>query len=272
MQITKETAEILNLSKEEVLILTILQDAPLRIADISTQTKIPRTSLYYMLPKLKGREFVKQIKIDKKVHWKRNSNQYILSSYKKVIEAFSDNTLEMTKTISKETQIIFYQGNKQVLNVLRELSNAPFKSRVYGIQPEASIVGAIENNPLQDLVNFNQKVKKAKLIFEGIIHESGTHSMVRSLSTEDQKKLLESFAGRSADTVKLPEGFLNKTKAEVYLYNNKIALVNWYEEFGVVIDNKDIFDLVMEMFKSTKYMLNKYDQNEKIARKLVDLE
>ena len=96
--------------------------------------------------------------------------------------------------------------------------------------------------------------------------------MVQHLSPKDKKRLLASFSGRSADTAKLPEGFLNNTKAEIYLYDNKkIAIINWYENFAVTIENKDVFDLLIEMFRSTKYMLKKYDQNEKIAKKLVDL-
>jgi predicted transcriptional regulator len=242
MPISNEISKLLALSKEDALILNILESEVLNIADISKQTKIPRTSLYYMLPKLQERELIKQIKVTKKLFWEKNSDEHILNSYTKVIESLSNNTPGITKTISKESSITFYQGNKQVINVLRELSHAPPRSRVYGIQPETSIIGAIENNHLHDLIDFNHQVKKSKLIFEGVIHESGTHSMVRSLTADDQKRLLESFSGRSADTVKLPEGFLNKTKAEIYLYNNKIALVNWYEEFGVVIDNKDVFN------------------------------
>ena len=89
---------------------------------------------------------------------------------------------------------------------------------------------------------------------------------------ENRKKLLKSFADRSADTAKLPENFLKDTKAEIYFYGDKVAIINWYEEFGVIIQNKDVFELLKEMFNSTKYMLKKYDQNEKIARRLIDVE
>ncbi len=176
------------------------------------------------------------------------------------------------KRLSPSSKIYLYNGKNQAINVLRDVSNLPKYSRIYGIQPEASIIGAINKNNLDDIIIFNKKINQSRHIVEGVIHEKGTETMVQSLSPADKKKLLESFSGRSADTAKLPEGFLNNTKAEIYLYDNKkIALVNWYEDFAVIIENKDVFDLLIEMFKSTKYMLKKYDQNEKIARKLVEL-
>lgn len=271
MQIDSKIAKILGLHKDEVLILQKLTSEPLRIADISKETKIPRTSLYYMLPKLEDRKFITQIKIEKKVYWKKNSDEQILTSYKKIVESISTNTLGETKKVSKDTQITFYHGNDQVINILREVSSLPPHSRFYGIQPESSIIAAVNNNPLDSIIDFNHKVKKSKLIVEGIIHEKGTYSMLQKLSQEEQKRLLGSFSKRAADTAKLPEGYLNSTQAEIYLFKNKIALVNWVEEFAVIIENKDVYDLLKAMFDSTKYMLNKYDQNEKIARKLVEL-
>ena len=154
--------------------------------------------------------------------------------------------------------------------MLREISDLPLKSRFYGIQPEASIIQAVTRNDIKEIIRFNRKINSKKLIVEGIIHEKGTDSMIKVLPTRIGIELLKSFSNRSADTVKLPDNYLNKTKSEIYLYNNKIAIVNWSEEFAVIIQNKDVFDLLKEMFNSTKYLLERYDQNEKIARKLVD--
>jgi len=271
MVIDSETAKILGLHKEEVLILQKLEDEPLRIADISTYTKIPRTSLYYMLPKLEDRKFITQTKSGKKIFWKKNSDEHILNSYKKIIETFSNNTIGITKTISKESQITILVGTPNLESVFFDMLKLPPKSRVYAIQPGISLLGVIQKMPLEHAVLFNRKIKQKQIIVEGIVHEKSLDDIERIINKEDAKMLFESFGGRSADTSKLPEDFLNTTKAEAYLYDGKVALMNWHEEFGVVIKNRHIYNLVMEMFKSTKYLLQRYDQNEKIARKLVDL-
>ena len=130
----------------------------------------------------------------------------------------------------------------------------------------------MERNPLEKLIDFNNKVKSKNIIAEGIIHEKGTDTMTKTLSKEEKKIFLKSFSDRSADTAKLPDNFLEHTKAEMYLYEGKVAIVNWYEEFCVIIKNEDVFELVKEMFSSTKYLLDRYDQNEKIARRLIDFD
>jgi hypothetical protein len=50
--------------------------------------------------------------------------------------------------------------------------------------------------------------------------------MAQTLSKEEKIKLLDSFNDRSADTTKLPEKILEKTKAEIYLYEDKVRSLN----------------------------------------------
>lgn len=278
MKLTKDLIKILGLTDYEVVILKALKEKEFIIQDLAMQTDIPRTSLYYTLPHLVDRGFIESYRRNKKTYWRNIYNETIDDFFeryklneneKETSNASEDNLI---KRISPKTKVYFYNGKNQAVNVLRDVEKLPPHSRFYGIQPEASIVGAITENRLEDIIEFNKKVKSSKLIVEGIIHEKGTESMVQSLSAANKKRLLDSFSGRTADTSKLPEGFLNNIKAEIYFYDDKkIAIVNWYEDFAIIIENKDVFDLLIEMFKSTKYMLKKYDQNEKIARKLVEL-
>lgn len=273
MHITKKSSVILGLWKNEVAVLKALSSDELVISDLAILTQIPRTSLYYILPKLEERGFVEKVKRNKKILWKKVGGNDIYATHEGVLKEFSDGKKDnVTKVVSDATQVTFHYGNKNVSAVFDEISDMPPKSRLYGIQPELSIVGAVERNPLDTIINFNKKVKSKKIIVEGIIHEKGTDSMTQALSKEEKIKFLASFADRAADTAKLPEKFLEKTKAEIYLYEDKIAIVNWYEEFAVIIKNKDVFELMKEMFNSTKYLLERYDQNEKIARRLIDFD
>lgn len=280
MKLTKDLVKILGLTDYEVTILKTLKEKEFIIQDLAVYTEIPRTSLYYALPHLVERGFIESFRRNKKTYWRNIYNDTIndffekhkLDENEKDIGNTSNTEGNFIKKISSKSKVYFYNGKNQAVNVFRDMEKLPPHSRFYGIQPEASIIGAITENRLEDIIEFNKKVKSSKLIVEGIIHEKGTESMVQSLSPTDKKRLLDSFSGRTADTSKLPEGFLNNTKAEIYFYDDKkIAIVNWYEDFAVIIENKDVFDLLIEMFKSTKYMLKKYDQNEKIARKLVEL-
>ncbi|MEI6553399.1 MAG: helix-turn-helix domain-containing protein [bacterium] len=277
MKLSKEMVQILGLSTYEVTMLKTLKEKDYCIQDLALETNIPRTSIYYALPHLVDRGFIESYRRNKKTFWRNVYDSKIKNLVENqpldvLGENEKSNNGNFVKRISDSSKVYLYSGKNQAVNVLVDISNLPKYSRFYGIQPEASIVGAISENKLDDILGFNKKVNDSKLIVEGIIHEKGTDTMVQNLSPKDKKRLLASFAGRSADTARLPEGFLNDTKAEIYLYDNKkVAIVNWYENFAVTIENKDVFNLLIEMFKSTKYMLKKYDQNEKIAKKLVDL-
>jgi sugar-specific transcriptional regulator TrmB len=270
MYISKKSSVILGLWENEVTVIKVLSSKEMAISDIAISTRIPRTSLYYILPKLAERGFIEKVKHNNKTLWRKMDDQDIYNIHKEAIESFNKEKDNETKIISKTAQVTLHHGNKNVVTVFDEISNMPPKSRFYGIQPEPSIVGAVERNSLDDIIRFNRKIKSKKIIVEGIIHEKGTDSMTQTLSKEEKIKFLDSFANRSADTAKLPENFLEKTKAEIYLYEDKVAIVNWYEEFSVIIKNKDVFELMKEMFNSTKYLLERYDQNEKIARRLID--
>lgn len=273
MRLSKEIIKILGLSEYEISILKHLKERDLMIADLSIVTEIPRTSLYYSLPLLEERGLIKSYRNNKKTFWKNIQEEALEKTFGKKENKINNNHKSAHNTTNVEISDSAKISISKAIDSLKDIvGNAYPNSRFYGIQPEASIVGAIEKSNIDEIIDFNKKVKDKKLIVEGVIHESGTTSMVKSLSATDKKRLLASFSGRTADTVKLPEGFLNNTKSEIYLYEHKkIALVNWYENFSVIIENKDVYDLLMEMFRSTKYMLKKYDQNEKIARKLVEL-
>lgn len=269
MELTMKNAQLWGLDKYDITILKHLSLHESTIAQIAQATGIPRTSLYYMLPKLEQRAFVVSTKKDKKILWKLVTPAEIQKKYNESLHT-SISPSEAIIPISTATSLEIYRGDKNVLNAWKQISDLPPRSRVLGIQPEQSLLMAITKNNIQDVVTFNEAVKRKHIIVEGIIHKRGTDSMYKVLSKKDGLLLLKSFANRTADTAELPDHLLTNTTAEMYLYGNKIAIVNWKESLCVIIENKDINELMHTMFASTKYLLKKYDQNEKIAQRLVD--
>ncbi len=279
MHIDKKSSVLLGLCANDVTILKALSFKEQAVSDLALSTQIPRTSLYYMLPRLQERGFLEKVRRSRKILWRKASDEDICNAYEEALKRFKGASdaengggSSEVRAISDAARIGLYQGNEKVLTVFDEILSMPPKSRFFGIQPEQSIIAAVTRNPIEKIISFNQRINAKRMIVEGIVHERGTDSMFAALPENEGLELLRSFANRSADTAKLPNNFLNKTKAEIYLYEDKVAIVNWHEEFAVIIENKDVFELVKEMFNSTKYLLGKYDQNEKIARKLIDFD
>ena len=259
----------LGLESTQIKIIQSLEAKDLTILDLSKETNIPRTSLYYILPQLSDRGFIKKIRSDKKIKWRKINEEIVIKNYLGYLQDVIPQNINKV-SLSENTEIKVLNKNENVLGVFEDILKIPNKNRFWGIQPKESILSALKNNDVNEIIKFNKKVNEKGLIVEGIIHERGTEEMGSILKKNEEDRLLKSFSNRSADTVKLPDDYLKDTNAEIYLYDNKIALVNWKEEFGVIIKNDDVFNLLKTMFNSTKYLLDKYDQNEKIARLLVD--
>lgn len=265
MNMTKDMAKLLGLSIADTKIINNLNEG-MTVSEIASAAKIPRTSLYYTLRKLTERGFVYSRMVRKKEMWFKSSHEDFSKKYIDAIQSMGS----PTPSLNSISQAHIYTGSSNLMNVFWDITNLAPGSRFYCIQPRRSLVNVLKKTDLEDVIIFNNSVKRKNLIIEGIIHETGTVDMVKVIDQKNQKAFLESFFGRAADTVKMPENFLSTTEAEFYIYKNKLAIVNWKKEYAVIIDDKDVFELILEMFKSTKYMLEKYDQNEKIAKLLVD--
>jgi DNA-binding Lrp family transcriptional regulator len=273
VKIDLEEAKVIGLDKNDLKILDVLKSENLTILQISIKTKIPRTSLYYTLNTLKNRGFIKKIKIDKKTYWRKKTDRNIKASLSKIINKItSEDNNNFSKQISNNTNIIFLEGAKNLEEIFWDVLKIPDKKRMFGFQPNASILQVVKKMPVKNIIKFNNEFKRKKLISEGIVHESSVEEIKKILKPEESKAFFESFGGRSADTSKLPDKYMDDVKSEIYLYDGKIALMNWYEEFGIIIENPDMYALIFEMFKSTKYLMDKYNQNEKIAMNLIKIE
>jgi len=264
MQINSETAKFLGLDKYEQVILNSMNKERILISEISKMTKIPRTSLYYILPRLIDRGFLEKRKIGTKTYWRKTSQKEYLENYQKII---SEKEINLAVNNQNKTKIVY--GTDQLMKTLFSLAEVEPRERWCGIQPKSSIDTLLKKIDINKLNELNELIKERKIIVEGVVHED--YMDIVSLEKDKLKSLLRSFKGRTIDYAKLPKDYLANTKAEIYLWQNKIALMNWDKEFAVVIEDDDCFELIKAMFDSTKYMLDKYDQNEKFARKLVEL-
>lgn len=278
MKISKETALILGLSEAELSIIDSLESKDSKernasIVNISKETGIPRTSLYYMLPKLERRGFIEVKRNNKKIFWRKSSDEDFKNKYVRTIESVIEKKISPASPTADDHSIQVLRGTDQLLTVFDEIAGLHNRSRAYGIQPDASLIQVVKNVPTAKAIKFCDDIKEKGIIIEGIVHEKSVDSIKNTVTDKrTARELLKSFGGRSADTVKMPENFLSNTKAESYLYDNKVSLLNWEKGLAVIIKDKDIYQLVKEMFNSTKYLMERYDQNEKVAKKLVDLE
>ncbi len=248
-KIPQAISTILGLSRQENAILSAISDMAKQISTIARLTKLPRTSLLYILKNLEKRNLVKPIKINKHKYWKSNT-----------INAF-----RMLRNATPE--IIVHNGIPEILNIFERLANQPFNSRIRAIQPDNSIKYALRKVPVKFLYSINTAIKDNKYIFEGIVHEKSVSTIISELGRSDAKKIYNSFIGRLEDYVKIPSDFAN-VESEIYIFGASAYIINWNREIGLEINNKDIVELLIAMFSCVKELGTRYNQYKEMEATL----
>lgn len=269
----RELARVLGLNTKQLRVLTALHKAVYTLPDLAKAARVPRTSLYYMLRTLGDRELITKEKRGNTWYYRATPITQTLDTLEHVLQCVSETLPQSaTTTFGKHSNVIVHKHNNGTLESIATLAHMPRGTRWFGIQPRTSLLHALTKNPADVFIALNTEIKKRHHIVEAALHESGTELLWKALPASTSEQLLRSVGGRSADTARLPEHFLGNTAAEVYLCGSTVLLVNWKEGFSVSITDPDVFALLKGMFDSTKYLLERYDQNDKIARRLLDIQ
>lgn len=240
-----DTTRVLGLNSKEETILKVVMSSPMSVSDIARHSKIPRTSLLYMLKKLCHRGLVAREKRGKRILWK--SNSFVAS-----------------KKISNQ-DIVIYQGVRSIFQIFEKWTSLPKNTRIAGIQPDKSLRQSLRKNNMADFVRVNESVKRNKIIFEGIVHEKSTASIISEMGKDKARKVFDSFVGRLEDYIKIPNEFAD-VESEIYLFKGATYIINWDKEIAIGIHDKDMVDLLMAMFLCVKEVGTRYNQGEKMKQ------
>ena len=246
-EITPEIAKILGLRKQEMLIMSAISGMGKHVSMIARHTKIPRTSLLYILQGLKKRNLVKKVKIQKMYYWKSNTI----------------NALRALNNVRSE--ITVHDGKDSIMKMYDRLLDLPFNARVKGIQPDNSIKQALRHVDISEWNEINKVIKEKKLIFEGVVHEKSVDTILQELGKSKAKSAYNNFIGRLEDYVKIPDDFAN-VESEIYIFGGSVYIINWNKEIALEICNKDMVDLLTAMFSCVKELGHRYSQNQKMEK------
>jgi predicted transcriptional regulator len=248
-EIQPEISRILGLTKQENKIMWAISDMAKHISDIARITKLPRTSLLYILKNLEKRNLVRSLKNKKYTYWKSNT-----------INAF-----RMLKNTASE--IVVHNGVPAMTTIFDRLINQPRNSRIKGIQPDKSLKFALKKFDSKILNTLNSAIRDNKFIMEGIVHEKSVNNMISDLGHKKAKQVFDSFVGRLEDYVKIPDDFAD-VESEMYIFGGSAYIFNWNKEIALEINNKDMVALLDAMFSCVKELGTRYSQNKKMEATL----
>lgn len=254
---------LLGLSKVEQKVLAALSLTPASIAELSRTARLARTTVNYAIRNLDKRGLLSISKKGKRKLWS--------------LEGGTSSDGVTPFPVSAETSIEIRRGASAIYDLWWSMTSTPKFRRLYAVQPDKSFNLAVEHfvreRSSQALIELNERIRKNKVIVEAAVHETTAETIPRTLQSSGQEAVpfLKSFMGRMADTVKLPPEFMNYG-TEIFFCDDVFAIIHWEDEVAVVIKNKEVVAFFKGMFESLKYLCARYDQSEKMAKKIIELE
>lgn len=240
------------LSTNEKLILDAAKIAR-NISRISRMTRIPRTSLLYMLKKLERRELVKTVEYGKRKFWKTSVRTGGVTHIK---------SLEKL-----ESNIVTYIGIPEIFRIFEELIEMSSGQRLLALQPDKSVKYALRKVPVKQWLRVSNEIKNNRYVVEGIVHEKSVDTVVREMGNAKANKLFGSFIGRLEDYVKIPDEFAD-VESEIYIFKSSAYVINWNKEIAIGIHDKEMVALLLAMFSCVKELGTRYSQNAKMRERL----
>lgn len=254
--LNKQIAKLLGLTTQEYEVLKTLEMGPSNISSLSSLTGFPRTTLYTTLSTLKNRGLISTKTAGKAVLVSLTPSSNISKIFTQGATAFSpDGNIAMA-------DFTLIHGKKAMLKVWQSLVNVKHE-RVYVIQPTKSLLNTIKLFKPGEFVPLNNAIKKNKVIMDTIMKEDGFPSYMAAYATRPdiQKKIIESFIGRSADMTKVDNRFLDNN-AELLITSQHAFIMNWENQVGIKIENRDMINFLKELYILAKGYGKKIDFNE----------
>ncbi len=272
MVFSKQQIKVLGLKNNEVKILEAL-NVSLNITELAEATKLPRTSLNFMLLKLKKRGFVESHDVGKRKRWQRLGDEK-LEQLMKSLYVSNTTTKDVHEKLylkkSENTELVIYRGMKNLIHMYKRMIELHKYERLYFIQPNQAADLVLKKFPFKDLIEINKTILKNKIIVEAILHDNAIPFYIEALKRHKKthgevQEIFQSFNGRLADTTYVPKEFLD-FNAEVVMMGDTVFLLNWKEEVAAEIKNQDIVGIFRKMFEAIKMYGSKVDQNPVIDK------
>jgi hypothetical protein len=262
---TSVAPKILHLSTSETALIRAL-DAPKNVTQLATETRIPRTSIGYMLESLEERGIVLRT-----IHGKRFvyslAQKEALSRLTDEVRTFFDPSLSMVTTPSFDGLRV-YKGVDAIIALHREmLEKQPRHSRVKAIQPNASFLNLFDRASIEQMITLNTAINESGAIMDAVVEKDAykVYEEYWKLDPEGFSRLNPTFLNRTTDYVALDRKsipFVN----ELWIYFDSVVISNWKDGLAVMITNQETRGLLEVLYDTLKMTGTKVNHAEEIQR------
>lgn len=252
----KEAIKLLGLSKKEDKIVAFLTGIlHSTVTDISLETKIPRTTVHFLLNKLAKRDLVEKVAINGHYEWKIFSKTDFSQKLRKLLSDFESKTDILGGIEGQGIGVEVYRGKEKIKEIYKNFLKVGSNERIYIVQGNKSAKRALEKIEKEYFFDFHKAFKKKDIIMEGVIGES-TLDIFKRLTIKE----LESHANRLIVTHIVPDQFVD-FDIDIIIYGNYVFIINIEEENTVFIKNIFIVHALKSLLAFMQINSKKIDLN-----------
>jgi HTH-type transcriptional regulator, sugar sensing transcriptional regulator len=243
----KKQLEKLNLTPREAKVyLALLDLGEAGIEQISKKSKVKRTTVYDVIESLKEKGLIGAAKRKKRAFYFAEDPRILesqLEEKKAVLSGILPQLLSMANFIDKKPKIKYFEGVEGIKNVYKDTLNFP--------KQEILMWGSTDVFKYFDedfMWNFYLAKRLEKRIWMRAVGEDS--EVVRKIQADDKKNLRQTRLYKK-------DGLLS-FEVEINLYGkNKIGIMSFKEQLGLIIESEKIFNTLKSIFELNWRMLEK---------------
>ena len=248
--ISKELEKI-GLNKNEAKVyLAALELGETTVARLAQKSKVKRSTVYLSIDTLKEQGLINTLKRQNKTLYLAEDPRIIKDKIEEKSETLSKimpELMSFSNIFDKKPKIRYYEGKEPLKEIYKDTLNYP--------KQEISIWFPDKNYWQEDKYFSEYYVPrrmKKKIWIKALSPISEFNLDYTKL---DEKQLRET---------RFVDGDDYKIKIQIILYgNNKIGIVSYEEEIGLIIESKNIFDAMRSMFNVMWRSSSKLEKNKK---------
>lgn len=256
----------LDLSPAEEAVFSLLSGHErMRIAQIVTQTRLPRSTVKDALLRLRGRRLARPVPIGKHEEWKASNTHGLAETFFNIAEYLQtsvetkrkgDETNATRVKLSQETEFVVYAGWRNIITLYERAIVSHAGERVQALQSTQSAQSGLARVSPAGFVPVNEAIKKHKVIMEAAISPS-----MLALYKPQGQAWVNSMEGRMNAMRIVPDELLDFS-GELLIFRNMFLLTHWDEEACVAVHNPSMIALMRQLFTLMYQSGRMFDQNE----------
>ena len=222
--------------KEAATYLALLELGEATVQSLAKKSKVKRTSLYDILYSLKDKGLVGSTMRKKHRYYIASDPRELelkLEERKRSIKSIIPELLSISNFIDKKPKIKFYEGEEGIKEIYLDTLNYPDRPLWAWVTEE--IFGT---NIGQDFVYYYLSQRVDRKIWAYVI--APDNDVIRKYKLDDQKYLRQTRIEPSKDF---------NVRVEIDLYgSDKIGIMAFGEQIGLIIESKKLFDTLKSIF------------------------